>query len=238
VIIVLLLVDIVKIVPMAGLDGLLFVVGFQNIDTNAVRSVWNTGAPARIAMVSTFLATIFLPLQFAILLGVALSFLLQIMRMANRIEVREFELVDGGFPIERPAPKALGQDELRILRVRGALFFASAQALEAQLPAVEGAERTTVILIMRDVDDLGSTVIRLLKRYASALHGQGGKLVLVGVNDELLGQLQRTGVTDRLGEANVFKERPELGAALNEPISAVKSGLRRGSDNLTNDPQT
>lgn len=45
---------------------------------------------------------------FVILIGVALSFLLQILRMSNRVEVRELELVEGGFPIERPAPRVLG----------------------------------------------------------------------------------------------------------------------------------
>ncbi len=104
VLIVLLLVDLVKLVPMAALGGLLLVVGFQNIQPESIRAVWATGRPARAAMVATFVATLFLPLQFAILIGVALSFLLQILRMSNRIEVREFELVDGGFPIERPAP--------------------------------------------------------------------------------------------------------------------------------------
>jgi len=34
-----------------------------------------------------------------------------------------------------------------------------------------------LILILRNVDDLGSTVIRLLKRYASSLQRQGGNLV-------------------------------------------------------------
>ena len=127
-----------------------------------------------------------------------------------------------GFPVERPTPGALGSDELRVLSVRGSLFFASAQALEAQLPAVEGAQRTTVILILRDVDDLGSTVIRLLKRYASSLQRQGGKLVLAGVNDELFGQLQRTGMADLIGIGNIFKAQPEIGAALNEAIASSR----------------
>lgn len=222
VVIVFLLADVVKLVPMAGLGGLLLVVGFQNLQPEAIQTVWNTSLTSRLAMVSTFVATIFLPLQFAILIGVALSFLFQILRLANRIEVREFELVDGGFPVERPTPGALGSDELRVLSVRGSLFFASAQALEAQLPAVEGAQRTTVILILRDVDDLGSTVIRLLKRYASSLQRQGGKLVLAGVNDELFGQLQRTGMADLIGIGNIFKAQPEIGAALNEAIASSR----------------
>jgi len=223
VLIVLVLVDVVKLVPMAGLGGLLLVVGFQNIQPDTIRTVWATGLPARAAMVATFIATLFLPLQFAILIGVALSFLLQILRMSNRIEVREFELVEGGFPIERPAPRALGSGEVRVLRIRGSLFFASAQVLDSQLPTVDGAQGTALILILRDVDDLGSTVIRLLTRYAKALQRAGGTLILAGVNDELHGQLDRTGLADTIGTENIFRERPELGAALNDAIGAARA---------------
>ena len=146
--------------------------------------------------------------------------------MSNRIEVREFELVEGGFPIERPAPRVLGRDEIRILRVRGALFFASAQALESQLPKVEGARGATLILILRDIDDLGSTTIRLLMRYVGTLKAAGGTLMLTGVNEELLGQLERTGLRDRIGAVNIYPEEPQLGAALNAAIREAHT--RRG----------
>jgi SulP family sulfate permease len=153
---------------------------------------------------------------------VSLSFVFQILRLANRIEVREFEFVDGGFPVERPAPRKLSSDDVKVLSIRGSLFFASAQSLEAQLPAVEGARGATVILILRNVDDLGSTVIRLLKRYASSLQRQSGNLVLAGVDEELFGQLQRTGMVDLIGTGNIFKAQPEVGAALNEAIAASR----------------
>jgi SulP family sulfate permease len=225
VVIVLALVDLVKLVPMAGLGGLLLVVGFQNIQPDSIRAVWATGRPARVAMLTTFVATLFVPLQFAILIGVALSFLLQILRMSNRVEVREFELVEGGFPIERPASRALGPGEVLVLRIRGSLFFASAQVIEPQLPQVEEARGTTLILILRDVDDLGSTVIRLLMRYAAALRSAGGTLMLAGVSEELRGQLDRTGLVAALGPDNVFMERPNLGEALNAPIVAARARL-------------
>ncbi len=215
-------VDLVKLVPMAGLGGLLLVVGFQNIQPENIRTVWATGLPARLAMGATFAATLFLPLQFAILIGVALSFLLTILRMSNRIEVREFRLVEGGFPVEAEAPASLEPGAICVLRIRGSLFFASAQALEAQLPSVEGARGATLILILRDVDDLGSTMLRLLKRYATSLHAAGGTLKLTGVNEDLRGQLERTGLLAHIGADNVHRERPELGAALNAAILSAR----------------
>ncbi|MCT8162128.1 SulP family inorganic anion transporter [Pseudoruegeria sp. SHC-113] len=230
ILIVLLLVDLVKIVPMAALGGLLLVVGYQNLQPEAIRTVWATGLTARAAMAVTFAATLFLPLQFAILIGVALSFLLQILHMSNRVEVREFELVENGFPIERPVRPDLGPGEVRVLRARGSLFFASAQGLEAQLPKVAGAAQSTLIFILRDVDDLGSTVIRLLTRYAKSLRAAGGTLVLTGVNEELYGQLERTGLLEAIGAAHVYRESPELGAALNQAIAEAQARLPHGTE--------
>lgn len=171
--IVLLLADLVKLVPMAGLGGLLLVVGFQNIQPESIRAVWATGRAAR------------------------------------------------------AAPAALGPGEVRVLRIRGSLFFASAQVLEPQLPQVACARGTTLILVLRDVDDLGSTVIRLLTRYAAALRRAGGTLMLAGVSEELRGQLERTGLAAALGPENVFMEQPDLGVALNEPIAAARARTSR-----------
>ncbi|CUK19960.1 putative sulfate transporterc/MT1781 [Ruegeria denitrificans] len=218
VLIVFLFVDMVKLVPMAGLGGLLFVVGVQNVQPKSIAVIWRTGTMARAGFTATLVATLLLPLQFAILLGIAISFVLQILRSANQIEVRQISLVEGGFPIERPGATALEEGEITVLRIRGELFFASAQALEAQLPEADTGRHSVVLLVLRDVDDLGSTIIRLLSRYSKELEHHDSKLVLTGVNNKLQGQLKRTGLLKRLSQENVFEEQAEIGAALNDAM--------------------
>jgi SulP family sulfate permease len=222
VVIVVFLAGLVALVPMAGLGGLLLVVGYQNIQPENIRNVWRTGRSARLIMCLTLAATLVVPLQYAILAGVVLSFVSQVLRSANDVVIREILLVDGGFPHEGPVPAQLRPGQVTALRVSGSLFFASALELERQLPATDNARGTAVILILRDIDDLGSTVIRVLKRYAQNLQQQGGKLVLAGVNETLLGQLQRTGVTDLIGIGNLFPAKAEIGFALNQAILAAK----------------
>lgn len=214
--------NLVRMVPMAGLGGLLLVVGFQNLQPEAIRNVWMTGWMARLSMVGTTLATLLVPLQYAILIGMAVSFILQILRMANDVELRELKLVDGGFPIEARAAKTLKPGEIKILSVRGSLFFASANNLETQLPEITGARGATVILVLRGISDLGSTVIRLLKRYATSLRSEGGALVLVGVGDDLNGQLHRTGLAEVLGQDAIFLATPQIGESLNQAIAHAK----------------
>ena len=217
--------NVVRLVPMAGLGGLLVVVGFQNLQPETIRSVWVTGWMARLSMAGTTLATLLMPLQFAILVGIALSFVLQILHLANKVELRELQLVEGGFPIDVRATRTLRPGEIKVLSIRGSLFFASAQALESQLPDTADARGATVILILRGINDLGSTVIRLLKRYAMTLQKDGGALVLTGVDEELFAQLQRTGLVDQLGSESIYMARPEIGAALNEAIVHARRRL-------------
>jgi SulP family sulfate permease len=117
-----------------------------------------------------------------------------------------------------------------MLRVRGYLFFATAQAFEDALPQVAGARRPTVILVLRDHEDVGSTVLKCIKRYAGKLRAQGGALMLVGVGEQLAGQLERTGAIEALGPENIFREKPQLGVSLNEALAAARE--RVGSSTL------
>jgi SulP family sulfate permease len=225
VVIVFAMADLVMRVPMAGLGGLIFVVGLQNLQPAQIKHVWNTGLPQRIAMLATLAATLTLPLQYAILIGVAISFLLYVTRTSRKIDLLQLVPVPGGFPEQRPAPRQLATDDIIILRVRGFLFFATAQAFEDGLPLVADARRPIVILVLRDHEDIGSTVLKCMKRYASKLQAQGGALMLVGVGEQLAGQLERTGAAEALGPENIFREKPELGVSLNEALTVARGRI-------------
>lgn len=225
ILIVLLLADIVKLIPMTALAGLLVVVGFQNIQPKQVAIVWQTGLVARTAMVLTFIATLAMPLQFAILVGVAISVMLYVFQSSNQVEVVEFVLVEDGFPDEQPAPAELPSHQITVLYTYGSLFFASAPILEQKLPEPENAEQAVVILILRGQQEVGSTFIGVLHRYAEALQVNGSKLILVGVSPALREQFDRTGTTDVIGEDNLFREQAKLGAAMNEALAATRVWL-------------
>lgn len=225
ILIVLLFADIVKLIPMTALSGLLIVVGFQNIQPKQVALVWQTGMVARTAMILTFIATIALPLQIAIMIGIAISVMLYVFQSSNQIRVVEFVPVEGGFPNEQPAPAELSSRQITILYTYGSLFFAAAPTLEKNLPKSDNAEQAVVILILRGQPDVGSTFIGVLHRYTKSLQNNGGKLMLTGVCQSLLEQLDRTGTTSLIGEENIFRDRTKLGAAMNEALATAQSWL-------------
>ena len=60
---------------MPALAGLVIVAGVQMININNIQTVWQTNPVSRAIMVVTFVSTLLMPLQYAVLLGVILSIL-------------------------------------------------------------------------------------------------------------------------------------------------------------------
>ncbi len=224
-IIVLLFASVVSLLPMAALSGLLVVVGLQTIKPKEIATVWQTNTVSRSAMVMTFASTLIMPLQFAILVGVAISILLHIFRSSNEIRVVQFVPVEGGLPVEQPAPAELPSRQVTMLYPYGSLFFAATSAFESSLPEADKAQHAAVILVLRGHREEGSTFIMVLSRYSRALQANGGKLMLAGVSPSLLDQLRRTGAMDFIGEENVFMVQDQLGASMSVAYVSARAWL-------------
>jgi SulP family sulfate permease len=206
------LAGLVSRLPLAALAGLLLLAGMRAIDRARVMLVLRTGWAAAAVMLVTLAATLTLPLHFAVLTGVGASIVVSVWRAVDRVSVREIVMV-GGLPEERPAPRALPSHDVTVLP-HGSMFFAGAQSLAHVLPDVTDADGPIVLLLLRGRKDLGSTFIRIITRYATALRSRKGRLMLVGVNDTVLQQLRRTGTLGVIGPQNVFPATPRYGEAL------------------------
>jgi SulP family sulfate permease len=202
---VLLFAPLIEILPMAGLAAILVIAGVQSIKMPRIRTVWKTSPASSAMMIFTFLATLALPLQVAVFLGVLLSFIMHIYRSAEKVDIEEIVPLGDGRYEERPAPKQLKSNQVTILSPVGSLFFAGASEFEEDLPSVENTERAVVLLRLRNRDEIGSTFIRVLERYASELEANQGKLVLTGVGEHIYHQLQKTDLVDQLGEENIYQ---------------------------------
>jgi SulP family sulfate permease len=88
-------------VAMPSLGAVLILAGFASIKPSDVRSVWRAGWPSRIAIVVTFCATLTLPIQAAVGLGVVLSALLYVNDSSSDISVVELRRLPDGKVEER-----------------------------------------------------------------------------------------------------------------------------------------
>lgn len=227
-IVVLLAAPLVELVPMPALAALLIVAGFQGLRVESAITIWNTSQFSRVAMVITFAATLFLPLQYAVLLGVVLSSVMYVARQANQVVITQLVPVPDGFPEERPAPKVLPSGQFTMLQVYGSVFFAAAKNLEELLPAADQADRAVVALGLRGRPEIGSTFITVLRRYAETLAARGNRLMLVGVDQPLYDQLDRTGVLAIIGDECIFFATPHLGEAMNRAVEVAHAWIEEG----------
>lgn len=223
--IVLVAAPLVERVPMPALAALLIVAGFQGLRVQQAITVWNTGQVAGVVMVMTFAATLLVPLQYAVLLGVALSILLFVFRQSNKVVITAIVPVPGGLPEERPAPQQLPSNQLTMLMAYGSLFFAAAKNFEELLPAVDRTTHAVVAIGLRGKAEIGSTFVSVLRRYTESLQAHDSQLMLVGVEPAVRKQLAKTGLLDLIGEENVFLATPRLGEAMNQAAAAAYAWL-------------
>ena len=238
-IIILLFSQLVELIAMPALAGLLIVIGFQTIKPANILTVWQTGLTPRVVMLITFVGTLVMPLQFAVLLGVAISIVLYISHQANRIKLVEIIPQKSGFPIERPAPAQLPSHKITMLFPYGSLFYAAAKTLEENLPAPETSVNAVVIFLLRGYDQFGSTMIGVLDRYTRTVQEHGGKVILAGISEGVLTQLERTGLLELIGKESIFMATPEFGMAANQAfeyaqklLEEAEQSVRPGEDGL------
>ena len=102
-----------------------------------------------------------------------------------------------------------------MLQPYGSLFFAAAPMVEAALPAVDPTSGGSVVILrLRGRSDLGTTFMDVLRRYAESLVAVGSKLVIVSASERIIEQLAVTGITDVIGEENVYPGDERVGATL------------------------
>jgi SulP family sulfate permease len=215
----------IELLPMATLAGMLVVIGFSMIDVERMKTVWNTGWVPTVIMIITFVLVLFRSVQVAVAVGVIFHVILYVYISAQSVRIERILPLEGGGFTEAEVPDALTDGEIVVLQPVGSLFFAGAAEFDEDLPDVGEAKRVVVIFRLRDRDEVGSTFIRLVERYAKALQAAGSKLMLEGLSEGVLETLQETEIVDLLGEENVFLAKLRFGDSLQEALAAAEAWI-------------
>jgi SulP family sulfate permease len=114
-----------------------------------------------------------------------------------------------------------------MLRVYGTVFFAAAYTLEQILPSPLQARRAVVVLRLRGYQDVGSTFIGVVERYAQKLQENGGKLLLCGVSEGVRERLERTETTETIPEEDIFMADDIVGSSTRRALAAAQQWLKQ-----------
>lgn len=216
---------IVSHIAMPTLGALLMVASARTIKPSEVHSIWNAGWPARVAGGTTFVATLLLPIQAAVGIGVALSALLYVFAASADISVVELVKRPDGQLQERTPPKELPGNAVTVLDVYGSLFFAGARTFEGLLPAPQEAENPVVVLRLRGRPNMGATLVDVLANYAGKLDNVNGRLYLTGISADAYEQVSHSGKLRLTGPVRAYEASTIRGQSTHEAFEDAQAWL-------------
>jgi SulP family sulfate permease len=216
-------------VAMPTLAAVLMYAAYSSLRLQSIEMALRTGPTSQIALGTTFLATLLLPVAAAVGIGVALSLLLQLNREAVDLRVVELKpLPDGRFE-EHPAPAALTPYGVTLLDVYGSLYYAGARTLAIRLPDPTGATRAVAIVRLRGRTALGATGFAILAGYAERVEAAGGRVYLSGVDPDLVAKFRETRRVDMGGRVHLFEAEDVVGDSSARAYREAETWIARES---------
>ena len=214
-------------VPMPTLAAVLIVAAVGSIRPREIGVILRTGPTSQIAIVTTFVATLLLPVAAAVGIGVALSLLLQLNQEAMDLSVVELVPGEDGSLREQPAPRTLADGQVVVLDVYGSLFYAGARTLQARLPDPSGAANPEVILRLRGRTTFGATFFSVVRDYAQRLEVTGGRLYLSGIDGQVSGDWDEDRLAGQGLSLEVFPATETIGESTRRAFEAAERRLVR-----------
>ena len=212
VIIVLLIAPLTAYLPIAAMGGIILLVAYNLIDFHHIKKTLSFSVPESAILITTFLATLFLELEFAIYLGVLLSLVLflaktstpniPVLSVDSSASHRKFVGIDEKPLVECP--------QLKILRIDMSVYFGSVNHILKIMGRIEDNENIHHILVeasgINFIDLAGAEVLatennRLLK--------EGGGLYFVGLKPSVYEFAAQSGIIKQIGNDHFFDSKSE-----------------------------
>lgn len=208
-IIVLLLADLTRFIPIPSMAALLLVVAYNLIDTHHIRHILHAGKSEAAVLVATFASTLVMALEFAIYVGVILSLVFYLKRTSQPriIEV----LPDPTSPTpffdqaKREQPRC---PQISIIRIEGSLFFGSVNAVKEYL---EENDSDHLLIIGNGINHIDIAGAQMLAHEAERRRAQGSALYLTNLKQQVRDYLNRDEYNSALPKEHFF---PSKGAAI------------------------
>ena len=229
--------SVAEVIPMPVIGGLILVIGVELITGRwaDITLVLRTAPLSAVSMVVTFLATTQLPLHTAILIGAITSLVLYCVKASESASLVALEpTADGGWR-QIAVPDAAPSNTVTVLHYSGIGLFAEVPRIDEEWPTVKDSDNAVVVLSLRAMPDVPSSkVIKALRKWASGLQANGGRLIVAGVSPAAAKELQAGGIAEMLGADGMLPETDRVFGALDE---AVERGRRwiAGQDDAPRD---
>lgn len=196
----------IALVPLPALAAILVVVAWNMAERHAFACLVRASAGDRAVLLATFLLTIFVDLMTGIAVGVTMSALLFMHRMATEVAIEDSGVDDAPDGLEA-VPPGPADREIIVYRISGPLFFGAVAITGSVLDRIGEHPRIFVLDLSR-VPFVDSTGAATLGAFAGKLEAGGTRLVLACASPGVLRTLAshrlappRVGIADSVEQA-------------------------------------
>ena len=217
--IVLLIAPLTAYLPVAAMGGVILIVAYNLIDFKHIKLILSNSKSESSVLIATFLATLFLELEFAIYMGVLLSLILFLAKTSTPniptlgIDVDE---VDGKRRLVNIQKKPVKQcPQLKIIRVDMSVYFGSLNHIQSRIHQISENERIYNILIIGTrINFIDLSGAEMLVQEHRRLKKLGGGLYFCDLNSEVYEFAARTCFIKHVGNHHFFDSKKEAISAI------------------------
>jgi len=196
--------------PRTALAGVLLVTAFGMVDRREMRKILQTSRGDSWVMISTFLATVLFPLEFAVLAGMLVSFARYLIKTSTPTVVSV--VPDATFTHFEQAADRPQCPQLGIIRIEGSLYFGAVHHVEEaiRLNQKQNARQKFLLLRMSMVDHCDVSGIHMLGAVTASYRRLGGDVFLDGVRPKVMDMIHLYGFDEVLGLDNILNEKDTI----------------------------
>lgn len=197
-----------RFIPQSSLAAILILAGVRMVDwKNLFFHLRATRFDAGVIVI-TAASAVFISVEFCILIGVLLSFVLYVPRVSHirmtRLTRSRGEGVRASRPGDEPTPSLM-------FALDGELFFGSEPQLRKHLDAIEYAispDTQSVLLVLNRARNPDAAFLSTLEAFHARLSRRGVQLFLCGVQPDLERAMSATGLDLKVGRNRVLTTVP------------------------------
>ena len=199
------LMPLVKFIPMACLAGILVVVSYNMSEWRSFRAILKNPKSDIIVLLVTFFLTVIFDLTVAIEVGVLIACLLCMKRMAETTNVSVLsDEIDpsADTDVQGNLDHLTIPEGVKVYEINGPYFFGIGNKFEEMMGDMGGRAKVRIIR-MRKVPFIDSTGVHNLQNMCKMCSQMGVKVVLSGVNPQVMKVIEDAGMDDVVGKENI-----------------------------------
>ena len=201
------LMPLVKFIPMACLAGILVVVSYNMSEWRSFKAILKNPKSDIIVLLVTFFLTVIFDLTVAIEVGVLIACLLCMKRMAETTNVSVLsDEIDpiADSDVQGNLDHLIIPEGVKVYEINGPYFFGIGNKFEEMMGDMGGRAKVRIIR-MRKVPFIDSTGVHNLSNMCRMCSQMGVKVVLSGVNPQVMKVIEDAGMDDIVGKTGASR---------------------------------